>query len=275
MQHRVPPERRWKDRVMEIGYAYRPQQTHYSAQFYADVSRTVLITTLVGYNCYRPPRNAEEFREFARLMPSDTVGQELDGLEPCSPVYNFRYPTMQRFRYELKTDLPAGLVAVGDSHCSADPVSGAGMTKALFELNELRRLLRAGRERDARFVRDYYRAAARIADRVWALIREQNLRYPWIKDVEQKRPFYARAQNWYVDRVLEAMHEDPVLYRRYLEVTHLIATPASLLRPSVVARVLAPWLRARLSGRPTLIERNFGPAARTARERLASNPEAT
>ncbi len=272
MQHRVPPERRWTDKVMEIGYAYRPHQTHYSAQFYADVSRTVLITSLVGYNCYRPPRNAEEFREFARLMPSETVGRELDGLEPCSPVYNFRYPTMQRFRYELKTNLPAGLVAVGDSYCSADPVSGAGMTKALFELNELRRLLRTGRTRDAGFVRDYYRAVGRIADRVWALVREQNLRYPWIRDRAQKRPFYASAQNWYVDRMLEAMHEDPDLYRRYLEVTHFIAGPASLLRPGVVARVLGRWLRTRLSGRQTLIERNFGASAR---DGLASHPETT
>lgn len=272
MQHRVPPERRWTDRVMEIGYAYRPHQTHYSAQFYADVSRSVLITTLVGYNCYRPPRNAEEFREFARLMPSETVGQELDGLEACSPVYNFRYPTMQRFRYELKKNLPAGLVAVGDSHCSADPVSGAGMTKALFELNELRLLLRDGRRRDAAFVRDYYRAVARIADRVWALIREQNLRYSWIKDVEKKRPRHARAQNWYVDRVLEAMHEDPDLYRRYLEVKHFVAPPTSLMRPGVVARVLGRWLRTRLSGRQTLIERNFGPPPR---DGLASQPETT
>ena len=106
--------------------------------------RTILSTSLVGYNCYRPPRNAEEFREFARLMPSRAIGNELDGLEPCSPVYNFRYPEMRRFRYENMRTLPAGLVAVGDAYCSADPVSGAGMTKALLELDELRRLLRAG-----------------------------------------------------------------------------------------------------------------------------------
>ncbi|MBI5615166.1 MAG: 2Fe-2S iron-sulfur cluster binding domain-containing protein [Gammaproteobacteria bacterium] len=257
MQHRVPPERAWRDKVMVICYAYRPYQEHYCAQFYADRSRTVLITSLVGYNMYRPPRNAEEFREFARLMPSPTIGEELDGLEAISPVYNFRYPTMQRYRYESKSNLPAGLVAVGDALSSADPVSGAGITKGLLELAELRKLLATGAPRDAAFVRDYYREVAKLEDLVWSVIREQNLRYPWIKDVEKKRPFYFGAQNWYIDRILEAMHDDPDIYRRYLEVVQFVSAPGSLLAPGVAARVLGKWLRAKLSLQPTLIERNF------------------
>ena len=106
---------------MVICYAQRPQQQHYAAQYFTDSTRTILSTSLVGYNCYRPPRNAEEFREFARLMPSHAIGSELDGLEPCSPVYNFRYPEMRRYRYESMRTLPVGLVAVGDAYCSADP----------------------------------------------------------------------------------------------------------------------------------------------------------
>jgi NAD(P)H-flavin reductase/2-polyprenyl-6-methoxyphenol hydroxylase-like FAD-dependent oxidoreductase/ferredoxin len=258
MQHRVPPERAWRDKVMVICYAQRPQQQHYAAQYFTDSSRTVLSTSLVGYNCYRPPRNAEEFREFARLMPSHVIGSEIDGLEPCSPVYNFRYPEMRRFHYETLQDLPTGLVAVGDAFCSADPVSGAGMTKSLLELNELRTLLRERRARDHDFVRSYYASVARIADRVWSVIREQNLRYPWIKDVERKRPFSFRLQNWYVDRVFELLHDDPQIYRLYLLVTHFVEPSAILMRPRVMTRVLGRWLRTRLTARQSLIERNFG-----------------
>jgi NAD(P)H-flavin reductase/ferredoxin/2-polyprenyl-6-methoxyphenol hydroxylase-like FAD-dependent oxidoreductase len=258
MQHRVPPQRAWRDKVMVICYAQRPQQQYYAAQYFTDSTRTILSTSLVGYNCYRPPRNAEEFREFARLMPSSAIGSELDGLEACSPVYNFRYPEMRRFRYENMGTLPAGLVAVGDAYCSADPVSGAGMTKSLLELDELRKSLRAGVHRDAGWVRDYYRKVSLIADRIWLVIREQNLRYAWIKDGARKRPFYFRAHNWYVDRVFELLHEDPQVYRLYLLVTHFVEPPGALLRPGIVARVLAKWLRTRLTFRKTLLERNFG-----------------
>jgi 2-polyprenyl-6-methoxyphenol hydroxylase-like FAD-dependent oxidoreductase len=257
MQHRVPSQRAWRDKVMVICYAQRPQQQYYAAQYFTDSTRTILSTSLVGYNCYRPPRNAAEFREFARLMPSLAIGSELDGLEPCSPVYNFRYPEMRRFRYESMGTLPAGLVAVGDAYCSADPVSGAGMTKSLLELDELRKLLRADAPRDQRLVRNYYRNVSRIADRIWLVIREQNLRYTWIKDGARKRPFYFRAHNWYVDRVFELLHEDPQVYRLYLLVTHFVEPPGALLRPRIVARVLAKWLRTRLTFRKTLLERNF------------------
>ena len=65
---------------MVITYAHRPQQQYYAAQYYTDATRTVLSTSLVGYNCYRPPRNAEEFREFAKLMPSHVIGAEIDDL---------------------------------------------------------------------------------------------------------------------------------------------------------------------------------------------------
>jgi NAD(P)H-flavin reductase/ferredoxin/2-polyprenyl-6-methoxyphenol hydroxylase-like FAD-dependent oxidoreductase len=257
MQHRVPSQRAWRDKVMVICYAQRPQQQYYAAQYFTDSTRTILSTSLVGYNCYRPPRNAAEFREFARLMPSHAIGSELDGLEPCSPVYNFRYPEMRRFRYERMRTLPAGLVAVGDAYCSADPVSGAGMTKSLLELDELRKLLRARVPRDRSLVRNYYRNVSRIADRVWLVIREQNLRYAWIKDGARKRPFYFRAHNWYVDRVFELLHEDPQVYRLYLLVTHFVEPVGVLLRPAIVARVLAKWLRTRLTFRKTLLERNF------------------
>lgn len=257
MQHRVPPERAWADKVMVICYAQRPQQHHYAAQYFTDSSRTVLSTSLVAYNCYRPPRNAKEFREFARLMPSPLIGRELDGLEPCSPVYNFRYPEMRRFRYEEMQNLPAGLIAVGDAYCSADPVSGVGMTKALLEVDVLRTLLRARGAADRTFVRRYNSRIARIADRVWSVVREQNLRYPWIEDVKRKRPAFFRLRNWYVDRIFELLHDDPRIYRLYLRVSHLVASPVLLMRPDIVARVVGRWLHSRLTFRKTLIERNF------------------
>ena len=257
MHHRVPPERAWKDKVMVIAYSQRPQQDTYAAAYYIDTTRTVLSTSLIQYNCYTPPRNEKEFLEFAKLMPSSAIGAELEGLEACSPVYNFRYPEMRRYHYESMKNLPAGLVAVGDAFASADPVSGTGMTKGLLEVTELRKLLRSGKTRDAAFVHQYFATVAAKADEIWALVREQTLRHAWIQDVEKKRPFGFAFQNWYVDRIFELIHADPDVYRLYQRVVHLVEPSTVLMKPSFVARVIGHWLRTKLTKGKTLVERNF------------------
>ncbi|MFZ1179490.1 MAG: FAD-binding oxidoreductase [Mycobacterium sp.] len=257
MQHRVPPDRQWQDKVMMICYAYRPYEDTYAAQYYTDSSRTILSTSLVAYNCYSPPRTASEFREFANLMPSPVVGENIDGLEPASPIYNFRYPNMLRLRYEKKRNLPRALLAVGDAYTSADPVSGLGMTLALKEVREMQILLEKYGPGHAELPRRYYRKISRLADTAWFVIREQNLRFDWLKDVDKKRPFYFHALTWYMDRVMELVHDDPDTYREFLAVVHLVKPPAALMTPKVAARVLGKWARTRLSGQKTLIARNY------------------
>lgn len=257
MQHRVPPERQWQDKVMVICYAYRPYEDTYAAQYYTDSSRTILSTSLVAYNCYSPPRTAAEFREFADQMPSSVVGENIDGLEPASPIYNFRYPNMMRLRYEKKRNLPRALLAVGDAYTSADPVSGLGMTLALKEVREMQLLLAKLGPGHPDLPRRYYRKIAKMADTAWFVIREQNLRFDWIKDVDAKRPFYFGALTWYMDRVMELVHDDLDAYREFLAVVHLVKPPAALMTPKVAGKVIGKWARTRLSGNKTLIARNY------------------
>lgn len=257
MQHRVPPDRQWQDKVMVICYAYRPYEDTYAAQYYVDSSRTLLSTSLVAYNCYSPPRTEREFREFADLMPSPVIGENIDGLEAASPIYNFRYPNMLRLHYEKKRNLPRGLVAVGDSFTSADPVSGLGMTLALKGVRELQLSLAKYGPGHPDLPRRYYRAISKLADTAWFVIREQNLRFPWIKDVGKKRPFYFGVLTWYMDRLLELVHDDLDAYRQFLAVVHLVKPPSALMTPRVAGRVIGKWARTRLSGQQTLIARNY------------------
>lgn len=257
MFHTVPPERQWDDKVMVICYAYRPFEDTYAAQYYTDSTRTTLSTTLVAYNCYSPPRTAAEFREFAKQMPSSVIGDNIDGLEPASPIYNFRYPNMLRLHYEKKRNLPKALLVVGDAYTSADPVSGLGMTLALKEVREMQLLLGKYAPNDPRLPRRYFRTIAKMADTAWFVIREQNLRFDWLKDVEKKRPFYFGALTWYMDRVMEFVHDDPDTYNEFLAVVHLVKPAAALMTPRVASRVIGKWARTKLSGQKTLIERNY------------------
>ena len=259
MYHHVPPERQWTDRVMQICYAYRPNEQTYAAQYYIDSSRTILCTSLIEYNCYSPPRNAQEFREFAKRMQSPLVAENIEGLEPASPVYNFRSPRMQRYHYEKLPHMPNALVAIGDSYTSTDPVAGLGMTITLQEAARLRELLQVHAPTSPELIRRYYRAIAKIGDHAWFVVREQTLRFPWVKDVEKKRPFYFRALNWYMDRVTELVHDDIDSYRTFLAVIHLVKPPFALLTPVMITRVIGKWAWTRLRMRKTLIQRNYPP----------------
>ena len=131
------------------------------------------------------------------------------------------------------------------------------MTLALKEVREMQLLLTKYGSGHRDLPRRYYRKISRMADTAWFVIREQNLRFDWIKDVERKRPFYFSALTWYMDRVIELVHDDPDTYREFLAVVHLVKPPSALMTPKVAGRVLGKWARTRLSGRKTLIEGNY------------------
>jgi NAD(P)H-flavin reductase/2-polyprenyl-6-methoxyphenol hydroxylase-like FAD-dependent oxidoreductase/ferredoxin len=257
MWFHVPPERQWTDKVMEICFSYRPNEQTYAAQYYIDSSRTILCSSLIEYNCYSPPRNEREFREFAKRMQSPLVAQNIEGLEPASQVHNFRMPQMQRYRYEKLSRLPNAMVVVGDAYTSTDPVAGLGMTITLQEVARLRELLGRHASDSPALVRRYFRAISKIADGAWFVIREQTLRFDWIKDVEKKRPFYFRFLNWYMDRVTELVHDDIESYKKFLAVIHLVKPASALLTPAVMARAIGKWAWTKLRGQKTLIERNY------------------
>ena len=148
-------------------------------------------------------------------------------------------------------------MAIGDAYTSTDPVAGLGMTITLQEVARLRDLLDKYRPADPALPRRYYRAVSRIADGAWFVVREQTLRFDWVRDVESKRPFYFRALNWYMDRLTELVHEDLDAYRTFLSVIHMVKSPLAMLTPSMVARVLGKWAATRLRGERTLIQRNY------------------
>jgi hypothetical protein len=104
----------------------------------------------------------------------------------------------------------------------------------------------------------YYRRIGKVVDMVWFVVREQNLRFPWMRDVEKKRPFYFRALTWYMDRVMELVHDDIEAYRVLLAVIHVVKAPTALLTPPMAWKVLSKWAFTKLRGEKTLIERNFG-----------------
>jgi hypothetical protein len=131
------------------------------------------------------------------------------------------------------------------------------MSLALKEVREMQLLLARYGPGHRDLPRRYYRTIAKMADTAWFVIREQNLRFDWMKDVDRKRPFYFGVLTWYMDRLLELVHDDIDAYRRFLAVVHLVDPPSALMKPGIAGRVIGKWARTRLSGQKTLIARNY------------------
>jgi 2-polyprenyl-6-methoxyphenol hydroxylase-like FAD-dependent oxidoreductase len=191
-----------------------------------------------------PPTDLDAFHSFAGRLPFPDLGEALAGATVSGPVHATRFPANVRRRYEQLTDMPDGLVVMGDAVCAFNPVYGQGMTVAGLQALELRRLLRTGRIPTAR---EYFRAAARVIAPVWDLTVGSDLLDPRVDGPRNGR---TRLVSAYVSRLQEAATSDAALCRAFLDVAGLLAPPPSLMRPDRVARVL--WAARRRQERPVM-----------------------
>ena len=128
---------------------------------------------------------------------------------------------------------PQGFLVLGDAICSFNPVYGQGMTVAVLEAIELDKALREGPRRLAQ--RFFFRVA-KIVDAPWSMAAGNDLRMP---DVPGKRTVIGRCLRWYLAKLNMAARYDRTAVMAFQKARNLLAPPQSLLKPSLMARVLS------------------------------------
>ena len=197
------------------------------------------VVTLGGYGDDAPPLDRAGFIARAqRSAPPELAAVVQDAEFLCEP-FGYRFPHSQRRFYERLRHLPEGVLAIGDSICSFNPVFGQGMSVAACEAEALQAALAGGRDRLAQ---RYFRVAARVVDIAWQTAVGADLAIP---SVQGERPFAVRLINAYVALVFDAAQTDAVVAVAFQRVSHLLAAPPSLMRPAIMARVLRAAWRAR------------------------------
>ncbi len=190
--------------------------------------------TLAGQFGEEPPTDLEEFRAFARSLPTQGIADIVEACEPLGDAVRFTYPASRWRHWEKLERRLGGLIVIGDAVCSFNPIYGQGMSSAAHQALELRNLLQAGGFDDLA-VRSAT-AFARVVATPWALATGADRRFPG----QPAKPVPERIIDRYLDRLLEVATEDAVVTTAFARVLNLLAAPPSLLRPALAWRVLGP-----------------------------------
>ncbi|GIW91790.1 MAG: FAD-binding monooxygenase [Pirellulaceae bacterium] len=179
-----------------------------------------------------PPSDEAGFLAFAQSLAAPDIYNLIKDAEPLSEIITYRFKASLRRRYEKLTRFPEGFLVFGDAVCSFNPIYGQGMSVAAMEALDLQHELRRG---DVGLWRRFFRRAARSIDIPWQIVVSSDLRFP---EAEGKRTPRIRVINAYMARLHRAAHRDPVVAKAFNDVANLLAPPQSLMRPTILWRVL-------------------------------------
>jgi hypothetical protein len=201
------------------------------------------MVSLMGAGGDYPPTDESGFLAWARGLRSPILHEVIREAEPLSPIYGHRGTDNRQWHYERMRRWPDGLVALGDAVCAFNPVYGQGMTVAARAAVLLDGCVReqAGDSPGSLtgLARRFQRLVAKANAPAWVMATGEDLRYP---TTEGARPdLRTRVMHRYLDRVLAAATQHPVVNQQFFEVMTMLAPPATLFHP----RVLLPALRGR------------------------------
>jgi 2-polyprenyl-6-methoxyphenol hydroxylase-like FAD-dependent oxidoreductase len=181
----------------------------------------------------RPPRDVDGFEAALRAARDPALADFAARSTPVGEVLIHRRNGNRRHRYEKCRDWPAGLLVVGDSFVSFNPLFGQGITVAALEALILRSALGRPTPLDRRRTRGLMRRLARAAALPWAIAVGQDLRQP-TSTGEQNR-MQRLTSGWVRELGRQAAHGS---FRAQLTVNrlfHMVGSPAALLSPALIA----------------------------------------
>jgi len=199
------------------------------------------LVTLGGGDRDYPPTDEAGFLEFARTLPTSTIYHAIKDAEAITPIYSYR-GTENRWRhYEILSRYPENLAVIGHAVCAFNPVYGQGMTVAALDAQMLDECLQKQRERypegDLKgFGRQFQEKLAKLHTIPWTFAISQDSRYRG--STGAKLNLATRLTIDYMDLVLKVLVSDAKVCQAFLEVLHMIESPAVLFHPSIAVKAI-------------------------------------
>ncbi|MGW5152051.1 FAD-dependent oxidoreductase [Rhodococcus koreensis] len=229
-----PPleDHRWKALIIA---PTPPNGTRVGVVFPVEGQRWIVM--LGGWNGDHPPRDDDGLLEFARSLEAPDIYRFMREAEPLTPIVGYRFRANVRRHYERMRRFPGGLIVLGDSLCSFNPIYGQGMTTSALDALTLRECLdwsvRKGECADAMSDRFRRRVPRRI-EAPWRMAAGEDMNWP---GTHGAAPFGTSFMNWYFGRVHRLAARDPHVLVRFVRVANMIDSPVRIFHPRVLAPV--------------------------------------
>jgi 2-polyprenyl-6-methoxyphenol hydroxylase-like FAD-dependent oxidoreductase len=190
------------------------------------------LVTLNGYLGESCAPDYASMVAYARGIVPHDLYHFLSNAEPLSEPVQMRDPESRYRRYDRLAQFPEGLLVCGDALCSFNPAYAQGMSVAALQARALAACLS---EAGAGLSKRFFRAATELLAAPWSIAAVADFAFPGVLG---QRPFGTAFLNAYLTRVHRAAGRDARVAAARMLVTHLLADPATLFAPSIVARVL-------------------------------------
>ncbi|MEG4115101.1 MULTISPECIES: 2-polyprenyl-6-methoxyphenol hydroxylase-like oxidoreductase [unclassified Microcoleus] len=195
-----------------------------------------------------PPTDEAGFLEFARSLPTPTIYDAIKDAEAITPIYSYRGTENRLRHYDRLSRYPENLAVIGHAVCAFNPVYGQGMTVAALDAQMLDRWLQKQRERYPEgdltgFGLQFQEKLAKLHTIPWMFAISQDSRYRG--STGAKLNLATRLTIDYMDLVLKVLVGDAKVCQAFLEVLHMIESPAVLFHPSIALKAIGQLVTVR------------------------------
>ncbi|MBG7704882.1 FAD-dependent monooxygenase [Streptomyces sp. MC1] len=205
------------------------------------------MVSLGGSRGGEPPKDPDEFVQYALALPHPIVGQIISAAEPLTPVFTSHSTSNARRYLEKAKTWPDGLVVLGDALATFNPLYGQGMSIAALGAKALADTVRKQWGAPG-LSRRIQRQVAKSVDMAWTLAVSSDVLYPGVVGGEATAADRMAAK--YTQRLTRAATGSYSAAAALWDVTSVLATPTRLMRPGVLLSALAGPLLPPLSGPP-------------------------
>lgn len=207
-------------------------RTYGGAAFIVEQDRW--LVTLAGVHDEEPPTDPGEVEGFASKLPTPELERLIAGHQILSEkIHQYPFPSNRRRRYEELDRFPSGLLVIGDAITSFNPIYGQGMSVAALEALQLHNTLKSNG--GGNLAPAFFDRVEDVVDIAWKLAVGGDFEF---EQTTGPKPRGTDFFNRYLSRLFHKAHRDGTLTEDFYRVLTLERPPTSLLRPSVMRRVL-------------------------------------
>ena len=234
--YRIPPDVQW-DGLSSAEAPAAPDLRRGGVISVVEGSRWLI--SLIGAAGEVTPAKEEEFLAYARSLRNSRLTACISAATAEGPIYRTAGLGDRWTHFHRMRRWPDRLVCVGDSVCALNPVYGQGMTVAAIQAKMLHTRLRQRRRADLTgAARGMQRRGARIIRLPWLMAVTTDLAW----DAENA-PIATRLTQWYFRQLLKIMPEEIEIFRRFFQAVEMEKSPAVVLHPSVLGRLVSARTR--------------------------------